>query len=345
MLAWFKRFRQARKAVASAADKHALRAALQSMAGEAGRVAPAPVRAPIGVAAVMAIAAWLAARVDLENLSFALVAAVVVCVIVALRATSVRHSFIDELVARAGQLDYGLEPVEVKGSELWSQWRREFTDLNRGDEGQCIDRVTRGRWRPSDSTGDSLELTCFRFTYVTTSESTSTDSEGHSTTEKSSTTHHRYGVVARTPSALGVGFSEERKPAWPAKWTTSSIEFNRRFRIGALSEMAAARLFTPSTVQALSKFAASFRDLDLHATDDGLYVGFRNDDLLAVAGTKRRTDTIDVLEQMLAQRCAMPQLDALIEMLRAVAHVSSASAAANAHAAASPPIAPILEKA
>jgi hypothetical protein len=341
MMAWFKRFSKARKAVAAAQDKETLREILQGLAGDGGRVVAAPVQAPVALGAGLLAAATGVGCAGFAGVAIALGAGAVLSWLTALAATRTRSGFIDDLVGRAGQLDYGLHPVEVDGKRTWKDWQREFADLRQGDEGQHIDRVTRGTWRAPDASGGALELTCFRFTFVTTRETTSTDSDGHTTTEKESTTHHRHGAIAQMPRALGVGFSELRKPALPAKWTTSSIEFNRRFKTGAASEMAAARLLTPATVLAASTFAAGFRTLDVQPCERRLYLGFADDDLLSVAGERRRSDDVAGLSRRIGERCAMPKLDALIDFLR-VLDAASAPAGTPAHAASDTPT--ILEK-
>jgi len=315
----FTRFSRAQKAIAQSTDKGALRKVLQQVAGGDGRVAAAPTAPLLLSAAGLLVGGFALAALGTGVVAIAAWVGAAVTVLAAFVVRRQRQSFLRNFAAHCGQLDYGLKTVKVKGQQLWRDWKKDFRDLQRGDDGQTIDRVVRGQWRHDGDAGAGHEITCFRFVYQTTEESTSTDSDDHSTTTTTTTKHHRYGVIARTPQPLQIGCSEQRRPGLSAKWTTASIEFNRRFKLAASSEQVAAHFFKPSAVQALWAFAGSFEAVDIHAVDDRLYIGFDNDDLLQVNQGRDPGDSLQALEALLDKRCAMHQFNALLHLLRQTA--------------------------
>lgn len=327
------RMKRAARLAASLPSKALLLAEVDRHAGRDGRIVRAnPL--PLIVAAVLALvaAAW---RHDAGEDGQALLAGLValVCCGLLLATWSARRAFIDAVLTQAAMLDRELVTVACDGKALWRDWRARFPDFERGDEDQCIDRLVQGGW--TDDAGRVHTIACYRFRWVEVEDHSRTDADGRHHRDTRRTTHHRHGVVVDLAPPLVLGVSEVRKPRMPVPWSTASIEFGERWRAGAASEMQAARLLTPSVVQAFVEAGRHFKALDLHFIGDSGCISFSDDDLLARADAVRRTDRVDELRWRVRSTATMPKLEALTVLLRVLA---DAAAELQPRPAAEPPI-------
>ena len=322
MTTFSKRARCATAQAEQARDKDTLCGALDQMVGVDGRVAR-----PGLLHSVLAVSLFgtgvLLVNFDITALGVGMLSAGVVFLANVFRERASRTRFIDAVLRQATFLDNGLVPVKVDGNALWREWRARFPDFQRGDEGQEIDGVSEGTL-PGPS-GAGLKFSCYRFSYVEVRETTSTDADGESTTETTRATYYRYGLVASLPAAPGIVVSAIRKPRAAAKWTTSSIEFNKAFHVGARSEMHAARVLTPTLVQAIVALGGRFRRLDIHMIDDLACVSFDDADLLSRQDAGNRSDSIKDIKDRVRASASVPKLSATLKVLSAVAAVARES--------------------
>ncbi|WP_242477929.1 hypothetical protein [Rubrivivax gelatinosus] len=327
------RLRRAARQARALPSKELLLAEISRQGASDGRIVRAD-PLPAIVVAVLAtiVAAWRhQAAEDGQALAALLVALLAGALPVA--AFAARRRFIDTVLTQSAMLDRGLAAVDCDGPRLWRDWRAVFPDFERGDEGQTVDRLVEGEW--TDESGLAHKIACYRFSWVEVRQSSSTDADGKQREDTQRTTQHRHGVVVSLAPPLTLAVSEVRKPKMPVPWSTASIEFGERWRVGAASEMQAARLLTPSVVQTFVETGRHFRALDLHFAGDQGCISFSDDDLLGRADARRRTDRLDELRWRVRSTATMPKLDALTTLLRALC---DAAAGLQARPEPAPPI-------
>ncbi|MBZ8142352.1 hypothetical protein CLD22_20925 [Rubrivivax gelatinosus] len=310
------RLRRAARLARALPSKELLLAEISRQGASDGRIVRADPLPSIVVAVLAAIvAAWRhQAGEDGQALAALLVALLAGALPVA--AFAARRRFIDTVLTQAAMLDRGLAAVGCDGPALWRDWRAVFPDFERGDEGQTIDRLVEGEW--TDEDGRAHKIACYRFSWVEVRQSSTTDADGKQREDTQRTTHHRHGVVVSLAPPLTLAVSEVRKPRMPVPWSTASIEFGERWRVGAASEMQAARLLTPSVVQTFVETGRHFRALDLHFAGEQGCISFSDDDLLVRADARQRTDRLDELRWRVRSTATMPKLEALTTLLRAL---------------------------
>lgn len=316
MLSFSQRSKVAIQRAAGARDKQTLCQILDQMAGPDGRVLRPRTALFLGTAAVIGLAAYLLASYVHVYVTIGLVAGAVLAAGVALYESRMRSGFVEAVLRHASFLDHQLTPVKVDGRALWKEWKEEFPDFHRGDKGQEIDRVVQGHWQSKD--GRQHPFSCYRFTYVEETESSTTDGDGKTKTETTDTTYYRYGIVGRLPVAAGVAISGARTPKLARAWTTSSIAFNKKLKCAAQTEMQAAKLLTPTMVERLTALAGEFRQLDIHMPGDRVCFSFDDADLLARSDASDKSDRIDDLKSRIQQHASLPRLQQIQSFLAAV---------------------------
>lgn len=175
-----------------------------------------------------------------------------------------RERFIAAVLRQAVRLELGLVMVRCDGAKQWRRWAGLHRDFRRGDAQQSVDWVMQGTWQPEGPDGPKLPYFLYCFSYLLKKGSRD---KGFKTREKvqKAVVRQRYGLLAKMPSRVGVEVSEVHMPSLPAVWATADIEVNERFKVAAVSEMAAAQALTPMVVQQLvetSAYAAAW-DIDL----------------------------------------------------------------------------------
>lgn len=317
MIRHLMRLRRATRIASALPSKELLLAELGRHAGPDGRVVRADPLPAIAVTVLaVLVAAWRHhAGEDGQALAAGLLALAAVGLL--LSAISARRRFIDAVLLQAAMLDRGLASVQCDGRAQWREWRERFPDFERGDESQTIDRLVEGEW--TDEAGAEHRIACYRFSWVDVDQRSSTDADGRQHDQTQRTTHHRHGVVVSLAPPLTLAVSEVRKPKMPVPWSTASIEFGERWRVGAASEMQAARVLTPSVVQAFVEAGRHFKAMDFHFIGEQGCISFSDDDLLARADAGQRTDRLDELRWRVRSTSRMPKLEALTTLLRVLA--------------------------
>ncbi|MBK1690454.1 hypothetical protein [Rubrivivax gelatinosus] len=316
MIRHLMRLRRAARLASALPSKELLLAELARHAGPDGRIVRADPLPAIAVAVLAVLAAAWRHQAGEDGQALAALLVVLLAGGLPVAAFAARRRFIDTVLGQAAMLDRGLSAVQRDGPALWREWRERFPDFERGDESQTIDRLVEGEW--TDEAGGTHRIACYRFRWVEVRHSTRTDADGKQHDETQRTTHDRHGVVVSLALPLVLAVSEVRKPNMPVPWSTASIEFGERWRVGAASEMQAARLLTPSVVQTFVETGRHFRALDLHFIGDSGCISFSDDDLLVRADARQRTDRLDELRWRVRSTATMPKLEALTTLLRAL---------------------------
>lgn len=314
MIRHLMRMRRAARLATALPSKELLLAEIGRHAGPDGRIVRADPLPAIVVAVLAAIVAAWRHQAGEDGQALAALLVVLLAGGLPVAAFAARRRFIDTVLGQAAMLDRGLSAVQRDGRALWRDWRERFPDFERGDESQSIDRLVEGEW--TDEAGRPHTMACYRFSWVEVQHSSRTDADGKQHDETQRTTHYRHGVVVSLSPPLTLAVSEVRKPKMPVAWSTASIEFGERWRVGAASEMQAARLLTPSVVQTFVETGRHFRALDLHFAGEQGCISFSDDDLLARADARQRTDRLDDLRWRVRSTATMPKLEALTTLLR-----------------------------
>jgi hypothetical protein len=160
----------------------------------------------------------------------------------------------DLLYVRAVAIQAGIvRDYEYNGKEYWRQLKALFPIFKCGDEGQSITKRYLGGV-------DSTPFTLFEFKYVDVSTSTTTDSNGSTRTSKSKTTKYKYGVLVQFSDFNYLTLNSKR---FQARWDSASRSFNKLFKVGALTEMHAAKFFEPKVVLAFTDKFNFVKSLDV----------------------------------------------------------------------------------
>ncbi|MBF7073117.1 hypothetical protein ISG33_06860 [Glaciecola sp. MH2013] len=164
----------------------------------------------------------------------------------------------DDLYIRAAAIQAGIErDYDFNGKAYWQQLRSLFSMFDCGDEGQCITKRYLGGV-------DNTPFTLFEFKYVKVRRSHTTDSNGNSRTQKTRTTHYKYGMIVQFDNFNYLSLNTRNSAnGFNQKWDSSSHRFNKLFKVRCSSEVLAAKFFEPKVVLKFEDDFSFVKALDL----------------------------------------------------------------------------------
>jgi hypothetical protein len=155
----------------------------------------------------------------------------------------------NQLLLKSHLIHNRLESSGYSDRDLRRSWKAEFMGFNRGDESRFINRYYTGSY---DFEEIHIDYELFRFHYVIveirtiTTYNTATK-KNETRTETIRHSHYRYGIIMDFPYAQGLCISNEGY-TYPEKWTTSSKQFNDKFKVTADQQMTCAKVLQPSVI-------------------------------------------------------------------------------------------------
>lgn len=212
--------------------------------------------------------------------------------------------------------DYGLVPAKINGYELWESLEKEFLDFDRGDEDRRIEYLVDGSY---EHEGIRFLYQHYKFHYVDVRRERSyNESTKRWETNEVRTTRYRYGILFDFPYARGIMATSSGEIAYDTRWTSSSIRFNKIFKVATQSEQVAARFFKPAVVMEFEKMSEGLNDMCLQISEGGrLCLSFNDDDLI-VASREFGIKEPDQFMAEIGRRQRLPKLDKVLAFTHAL---------------------------
>jgi hypothetical protein len=177
------------------------------------------------------------------------------------------NSLSDALYQRDVYLDNAWQSETYDGKRLAARLGQQFNEFNRGNHLREISWLVKGEYQGSEH---RIEYHAYKFHYVDRRQVTTTNSKGKMTTRTVYDHHYRYGLylpfefvkgISISSSWFGGLFSGSYKPA--------SVEFNRKFKVSASNELAAAKFLKPAVVVEIEDLGNELSGLNLEFSSSG----------------------------------------------------------------------------
>ncbi|MDR2869620.1 MAG: DUF3137 domain-containing protein [Deferribacteraceae bacterium] len=196
--------------------------------------------------------------------------------IVAIFRSSRLQDLEQELFLRDAIYDNGMQPVDPPSM---AELDRRYGEFVRGNYTREIEYYVQGY---SEKEEHNLSYSVYKFHYVVRTKQKKGYSYSH---------YYRYGVILDNFTTDSLLIMSSSVPAfYPTKWTTESIDFNKRFKVYAKDELSAAKFLKPAVILKIEEFAKRFPKANIEIDADArLCVSF---------------DTIDLLDLKLPHRLA-----------------------------------------
>ncbi|MEP7705908.1 hypothetical protein [Paraglaciecola sp. 25GB23A] len=203
-------------------------------------------------------APWFAAAAVLTSLVFAS--------LIYVRRNKI-NGLSDALYQRDVYLDNAWQSEPYHGKSLAAQLGQQFSEFRRGNHLREISWLVKGEYQGSEH---HFEYHAYNFHYVDRRQVTTTDSKGRVRTRTVYDHHYRFGLylpfefvrdIAISSSWFGGFFSGSYKPA--------SVEFNRKFKVKAQNELAAAKFLKPAVVVEIEDLGKELSELNLEFSSSG----------------------------------------------------------------------------
>lgn len=204
------------------------------------------------------LAPWFAGGAVLTSLVFA--------ILIYVRRDKI-NSLSDALYKRDVYLDNAWQTKEYHGKRLAAELSQQFSEFRRGNHLREISWLVKGHFQGPEH---QFEYHAYNFHYVDRRQVTTTDSKGRTRTRTVYDHHYRYGLylpfefvhdIAIYSSWFGSLFSASYKPA--------SVEFNRKFKVKAQNELAAAKFLKPAVVIEIEDMGKELSELNLEFSSSG----------------------------------------------------------------------------
>lgn len=146
------------------------------------------------------------------------------------------------------------EEYDFDGYEMWLSLKGEFPVFNKGDEGQEISRLYKGK------ADDGTDFSLFEFKYVEVEEEEKEDSDGNKTTTTTRRTRYLQGCIVELVDFNAITINAGR---YKEKWSSASKGFNNKFMVRCSNSVEAAKFFTPSAVLMFEDEFVVLKSLDV----------------------------------------------------------------------------------
>lgn len=158
---------------------------------------------------------------------------------------------------------------------------------------------------------------CYKFEYVdkVTHTETKTDSNGNTRTETETEYKHyyRYGLVFDFRYFENITITSDFRPKQKSSYKPSSIEFNKKYTLGAIDTQKLSRFLKPAVVEALLNIQKSFTNLNVEINSDGLMcVSFADDNVLK-PNNKFSIDSPVEFYNELEEKAKLPKLNTVLD--------------------------------
>jgi hypothetical protein len=204
------------------------------------------------------LAPWFAVATVLTSLVFA--------ILIYMRRNKI-NVLSDALYKRDVYLDNAWKSEDYHGKRLAAELGQQFSEFRRGNHLREISWLVKGHFQ---GTEHHLKYHAYNFHYVDRRRVTTTDSKGRTRTRTVYDHHYRFGLylpfefvhdIAIYSSWFGGLFSASYKPA--------SVEFNRKFKVKAQNELAAAKFLKPAVVVEIEDMGKELSELNLEFSSSG----------------------------------------------------------------------------
>lgn len=172
----------------------------------------------------------------------------------------------DSIVLKKVALDNDLEFDKSDKKELTQSFESQFFIFQQGNCSREIKRYIKGEY------ANKFFYHYFNFHYVDAHTSTSTDTNRNKTSSTTYSHYDLYGIMIPFSSKNFIKISNyelDFKFKKFIRWNTSSISFNKKFKIYANSEQAVALFLQPRIIEQIEELYETFTQLDIEISPHG----------------------------------------------------------------------------
>lgn len=213
-----------------------------------------------------------------------------------------KQSDIDKIIQQLGeqvfQYQYDIKlnqfpPIDkhmLNPMHMLMKIRQGFDCLNEGNAGNNLALIAATSWQI-----DGYDFPVLLFHYECITESAVQDHNGNRI--KKQVVSHRWGacVFDLPPLAFMVSNTESSYPRYPIKWTSSDIQFNRKFNIAGQQEFELARNLTPQRILSLAHHLEQMRGTLMFHDQMNIFCYVSSQNIFAIQQPRKPITDISML--------------------------------------------------
>ena len=276
-------------------------------------------------AGVIALATLIAAAVyflagDITYIVLAAAAAGIAIVVYGAVRYSRKNSLTglsDKIHYRTSLFDYGLKPVPFSAKTKARELGGRFKAFQMGNYAREIRELLHGEYEGAEH---SFAYDHYHFHYVNqrTETYTTTDSKGNVRVRTRTVYDHfdRYGFIVDFKYAQAMRVSEGGLGFFSGGgWKSSSVSFNKNFKVAADSEMEAAKFLTPKVLVEIESAGEALRGMDLEFNNSGALCFSFDDSNMIAANRSGGLENPAAFAKQVAGHSTQANLDAALNFI------------------------------
>lgn len=218
----------------------------------------------------------------------------------------------DSIVLKKVALDNNLVFDMSDKKKLLKNFELMFFIFRQGNHFSELTKYIKGNYK------DKLVYHYFNFYYIDENTSTSTDSSGNDSSHTTYDHYDLYGVIIPFNIKYFVKISNYEtafKFRKFIKWKTSSISFNKKFKIYTDCEQAIAMFLQPKVIEIIEKLYETFPELDIELSPCGLLALSTPDNELLNYTRQYGVDQLDLFENEIKKNLDQTKLYKALEFI------------------------------
>lgn len=170
----------------------------------------------------------------------------------------------DSIILKKVALDNKLEFDASCKTRLLQSFEVKFFIFQQGDYSRELIQYIKGEYQ------NKFSYHYFHFHYVVEDSSTSTDTDWNTTSDTTHDDYDLYGIIIPCKGKALIKISSYKNELTScAQWKTSSICFNKKFKVYTDNEQAVALFFQPKVVEQIEELYETFPELDIEISPQG----------------------------------------------------------------------------
>ncbi len=217
----------------------------------------------------------------------------------------------DVIFAKDAKLDHGIDPTHSKDGYVKSMLTS-FSEFKRGNYSRGIEHEL----KTLPDAKQPFHYYRFKWTDKRTEVISVSDGKGGTRMETRTTYHdyYRHGLMLPFPYLKSLAVMSNGSVPNKQKYKPSSIAFNRRFSLGAKSELDLAKFLKPSVVECFLDADKALSNLNIEINDDGVMcLSFADNDVLNAKRTHGLNTPNEFLEE-LSGSSKLVKLDSIMQL-------------------------------
>lgn len=218
----------------------------------------------------------------------------------------------DTIILKKVALDNNLVFDKINKTELMQAFEVTFFIFQQGNYSREITKYIKGGYK------NRFDYHYFNLHYVDEHTSTSKDANGNKSTSTSYIHYDLYGLIISFNQKSFIKISNYEtslKFRKFIKWKTSSIFFNKKFKVYTDSEQAVAVFLQPKVIEQIEKLYEIFPKLDLELSPHGLLALSTPDKELLNYNRQYGVDKMDLFENEIKQNLDQTKLYKALEFI------------------------------